>query len=347
MGGKALKNIQAIILNKNEFYELQNEVLKKLTSLTKDVIPIKSYFNKKDFGDLDILISKPKPDYKDLKKFLETEFNSKEIVNNSNIVSFEYNNFQIDLIFENKENLEIAEFYFSYNDLNNMIGKTAYSFGLKFGFTGLYYPIRTKHGNLYDEILLTNEPKRIYEFLEYDYERYSNGFNELEDIFEYVVSGKYFNPMKYLKEYEDKSLIDRTRTKKRKTYIEFIIWLENYIIQNKNRIYFEFNDDKFSYVEFIEKSFPKSELKEKIKDFKKNQEIQEEVNKKFNGKIVMNLITGLIGKELGEFIINFKDLISRENNSNFEEAVINHSEEEIKEKMLNYWNNNAKKNKSV
>lgn len=339
MGGKALKKIESIRINQKEFYKLQNEVIEKLRLINKDAIPIKSYFNKKDFGDLDILISTPKPDYKDLKKFLETEFNSKEIVNNSNIISFEFKNFQVDLIFEEQENLEIAEFYFSYNDLNNFIGKIAYSFGLKFGFTGLYYPIRTKHGNLSDEILLTKSPKKIYDFLEYDFERYLKGFNELEDIFDYIVSSKYFNPDKYLKEDSEQSLIDRKRGKKRKTYIQFINWLELYVLKNQDKIYFEFNNDKSYYLDIIENFFPESNLKEKIKDFEKNQEIQEEINKKFNGKVVMNLIPNLIGKELGEFIINFKNIISKENNKIFEDAIINYSEKEIREKILFYWNN--------
>lgn len=337
MGGKALKTLQSIRLNQNEFYTLQSEVLEKLKSLNREILPIKSYLNKKDFGDLDILVAKPKPDFKELKNFLELEFNSKEVVNNNSIVSFEFKNFQVDLIFESLENIEIAEFYFSYNDLNNLIGKIAHAFGLKFGFTGLYYPLRTKHGNLSEEVLLTKNPQRIYSFLKYDFNTYLKGFYELEDIFSFVSSSYYFNPNKYLTEKEDKSAIDKTREKKRKTYIQFLAWLENNIKKEKN--YFEFNSNKEVYLDFIANYFSEVDLPSKIKNFKKEQALQEEVTRKFNGKVVMSLIPSLNGKELGEFIINFKNIVSKESKKSFEEIIINYDENEINQKILAFWNN--------
>lgn len=332
MGGKALKKTNSIRLTQKEFFEVQNIAIEKLKDQFEIVIPIKAYKNKLDFGDLDILVSKPKPEYKILKEFLEKEFNTKEIVNNGSIVSFEYNNFQIDLIFETKENLNIAEFYFSYNDLNNIIGKIAYSFGLKFGFDGLYYPLRTEHGNLSEEVLLTKNPEEIYNFLDYDYKSYLKGFDSLEAIFEFVISSKYFSSDKYLKSYEELSTVDKTRIKKRKTYNEFILWLEKVKPQNN----FNFNEDKTTYIDFIANFFPNSNLKEKINEFKNKQNQLEEISTKFNGKIIMSLYPNLNGKELGEFIIEFKKYLSKEN-SIFEDIIYKLSANEIEEKIKVFY----------
>lgn len=333
MGGKALKKVDLVRLNKEDFFKFQGELLSKLQVLNRKVIPIKAYKNKPDFGDIDILISKPKIEFEELKTFLTNTFNTKEIVKNGDIISFEFNNFQVDLIFEELENIEVAEFYYSYNDLNNLVGKIAYAFGLKFGFTGLYYPFRTEHGNLSKEILLTKNPKVIYDFLGYDYEIYQKGFDSLEDIFNFVITSPYFSPQLFIK--EDKSQIDKVRERKRKTYAEFLDWLEIYLQNNENNFY-SFDSNKEVYINKISDYFPESNIIDEIKEFKILQEKLKIVSEKFNGKLVMELRPELSGKTLGEFIINFKKHVSNKYNKEFEDLIVEFSKEDIIEEILLY-----------
>lgn len=336
MGGKALKNVDLIRLSKDDFYIFQDELIKKLEKLEKLIIPIKAYKNKEDFGDIDILISKPKLEFEELKSFLIQNFNTKEIVKNGDIISFEYKNFQVDLIFEEIENIEIAEFYYSYNDLNNLTGKIAYAFGLKFGFTGLYYPLRTEHGNISKEILLTKQPNIIYEFLGYDFKIYQNGFNSLEDIFNFVVSSPFFSPQIFIK--DEKSQIDKVRERKRKTYASFLDWLEIYL-KNNTKDFYTFNEDKKQYLNKISDYFPQANLIKEIEHFEIHQRKLKVVSEKFNGKIVMEMIPNLSGKDLGNFIVNFKKHISNKYLKDFETCIFEFSNEKVISEIKDFCEN--------
>ena len=93
MGGSALKKVQTRRLAREEYFRVQAKVMEMLKlpiesalqSMKKPdfyfsrFVPVRSYENKPDFGDMDILVSKPKPEYKDLEAFLKANFDTKQV----------------------------------------------------------------------------------------------------------------------------------------------------------------------------------------------------------------------------------------------------------------------------
>lgn len=302
MGGNALKSVTLRRVDREEMDVLLPLLKEKLLTYFSKVEPLKFYHNKMDFGDLDLIV--PLEECKsDLRQFI-LSLGAKEIYKNDTTYSFDYKNFQIDLIGTPQKNWVTAQFYFSYNDLNNLVGRIAHKFGLKFGHEGLHYPIREESGDLVHRIEISKDPKKIYEFLGLDYNRYLKGFNEVNEIFDFVVSSPYFNYKIF--DYDQLNHTNRTRNRKRKNYAGFLEYLE--INNIKKEYYFEENKD--IYLSKIDEFFPESSLLSTLDRVREEFKKRKDLSNKFNGEIIMNLI-GLKGKELGQFIDKFKK--SKEN----------------------------------
>lgn len=93
--------------------------------------------NKDSFGYLDVLyLCDSKINTRELVTNL---FNPTEIVTNGDVMSFDYDNFQIDFIVCNTcETLNSSQFYFSNSDLWAIIGRIVNYYGIKFGHYGLW-----------------------------------------------------------------------------------------------------------------------------------------------------------------------------------------------------------------
>src|SRR5690606_28271328 len=135
---------------------------------------IKSYSDKTDYGDMDILI-----EYED-----EEDFNIKlsniilsllpqEISNNNKVVSMNYDDLQVDFIFVPKENYDICYHFFAFNDLGGFMGKIARSMKLKYGQNGLEFTIfSTDKSRKLETVNISKDPKEIIEFLGFDYYKF-------------------------------------------------------------------------------------------------------------------------------------------------------------------------------
>jgi len=314
MGGNALKNTKIIRLPQKEFFETQKRVIQKI----KTVFPfarieaIPAYSEKKTFGDLDILITdKDIHTYKQshfkeeginpLDELTHKLFNSTETFENNTVFSFDYRKnaeteygFQIDLIYTQNDYFDFTKNYFSYNDLGNLIGRVAAGMGLKFGHLGLTYDV--KDGNNHFAVLeISRDFNKSLEFLGFSSERYHQGFKNLSEIFEYVVSSKYYNYDLY--KLENSSYAERVRERKRPTYRAFIQFSKN--LSQIKKANFVFPEDKKDWLPEIFNSFEGSEAAyNKAWYFKTN---RENAKKIFNGRNIGN-ITGLENKYLGHFM---------------------------------------------
>lgn len=325
MGGNAITN--AIRLDKDKFEQYTEWVMPRIQSMYKKAKPLKYYRNKQDFGDLDILVTERYCTQEDLIAFLkEGALQSKQVVNNNGDLSFEFRGFQVDLVKVPAECFDAAYFYYSYNDLNNLVGRMAHKLGLKFGWDGLYLPFRSilgpEHTHVTDKVLLTRDPRKIYEFLYLDYDRYLKGFDDLEDIFKFVVSSPYFN--KEIFSYENMNHINRLRNRKRKTYQMFLDWLEahsntvpdelaNVPVEEIGSVArkitfnaFQYNKIKFVYFDMIAAAFPEADLHNKLVEFHAKHAVIKQVKEKFNGNLVMSWIPSLTGEMLGKFMAWYK-----------------------------------------
>ena len=195
---------------------------------------------------------------------------------------------------------------------------------LKYGHDGLYLTVYL-NSNRKENIFISDDNNKIFEFLGFDYNRYLKGFDTLEEIFDYIIDSKYFDSEMF--DLENLNQKDRKRNRKRKTYNQFIEYIK---VNNINKRY-EFKH-KNEYIEDVDKFFTESKLIEKLEDLRIKDSINQETNKKFNGKLVMKKYPDLKGKELGhimsEFMKSFDD---------FKDYAINHTSEQIMEQFDEFY----------
>lgn len=116
MGGNALKNTTTRRYAADEYFAVAEEVMQKLIDnigvVQADVI--EAYRTKESFGDADILYSTAPGQgihVADIQRF----FNPNEIVKNGDVISFDYKELQIDLIYSPADCYDYAINNIQYN----------------------------------------------------------------------------------------------------------------------------------------------------------------------------------------------------------------------------------------
>lgn len=333
MGGNCLKHygVNTVRLNREEYLELEKELFDKIREAGVEIHKLPFYRKKETFGDLDAVV-KFDPSI-NLREIIQNQFAPRKISVNDGVFTFDYQNFQCDLICRKESDLPCVIHYLSWNDLNNLVGRTAHHMGLNHGWQGLRFPIRQKlfeenvndsSDHVIETLVLSRDPKEIMEFLGYDYEIYLRGFDTLEEIFLYAVSTPYFCGKNF--RLENLNHQNRTRNRKRTVFMEFLKWLEANPEYDK-----EFNfGRKRDWIDTIDKKWPiKNRIEEVREEFLNNKEL----SAKFNGRHVMEL-TPLRGKELGSILGNY-----RNSKTNWKEFVENNSSENIKIDFMSYYDN--------
>lgn len=280
--------------SKEEYNKLLLEISSLLKPLNVKFEVIQSYRNKDSFGDMDIIIGNRG---RETIRFL---FRDYPLSSNGHIDSYKFRDFQIDLIFIPLEDFETNYLYYCYSDFGNIIGRCFHKTGFKYGHLGLSFIV--KDGDYqFKEIIVSKDHKKILEFLDYDYERFCQGFDTLEDIFRYAISTPYFNKEIYL--LHNRNHTSRTRDRKRQTYRDFLVWIEKQTDCNKYP--WPSFDERGGYkenLEWLEKAFIQFPGFEKEYHEVKKEFLDHLYFKSmFNGELVKTL-TGLEGKRLGEFI---------------------------------------------
>jgi hypothetical protein len=303
MGGNALKNCVVRRYLDKEYKQIDMDTRYSLRLLfpKSRVLSVLAYKNKENFGDLDILLcSENLPS--DWVETVVKWFKPKEYVKNGNVLSFEHRQFQVDLIVTKPEELMTSYCYFAYNDLGNLLGRLANSIGLKLGHDGLSYIWKCDTYEFHKEVISTDW-EEICKLLDVDYVVYQQGFDTLEDIFKFVVKSCFFHSETFL--LENRNNYARTRDKKRKTYQEFLKYIEGCEHTNLQRVHQiarELSGKKvfLAYIFNNVKGF-----KETYTRVNAEWEKQTEFKKRFNGDLVKSW-TGLDGKALGEFMLFMK-----------------------------------------
>jgi hypothetical protein len=236
----------------------------------------------------------------DLKQYIVRTFNPKELVKNGAVNSFEYKEFQIDLICVPRKNFQTSVDYFAWNDLGNLMGRVSHKLGFKLGHEGLSMTFRDGDYQ-YAEVSVSRDARQIFAFLDYDYERFLDGFDTVEEIFNFASSSKYFN--KEIYSLDNRNHASRVRDRKRKTYNEFLTWVEvteglpaypwAQMKEQGGRQY----KDEFLRLAFDH--FPG--FKEQHDKVQHNFNVWKQVKAAFNGSLVREW-TGLQDRELGEFM---------------------------------------------
>lgn len=329
MGGSAL-TVSSCRLNKEEY----EDVAKKLGDSFLWGEVIKSYEDKSSFGDLDFLY----PigwGYEDsgyvATRLMESGFHLPvPFVKNSDITSYGISThkgvFQVDFVGVPEESFSFAYNYFAYNDLGNLLGRVARRIGLKLGHNGLWFIQYAPENDTVKlaEHLLTADWDEAIEHLGYEVERYHKGFKSLPDIFDFVMSSRFYDFNKF--DLTQRNYKARVRDAKRPNYRAFLEYANAHPCEYKI-------DTVEHYRTYSFGRFPK--LYEDYFDVLDKHQEHLKFKLKYNGKIVSS-ITGLKGKELGKFMTSL-DL------GNSKHWVIGATQKQIEEyvmaRFLEDWKN--------
>lgn len=317
MGGNALK-IKTRRHTKQEvldYYKLVDEFLK--TQNVQYTIT-KSYESKETFGDMDVLIASA---YSDVwkNKILE-HFKPEEYTKGDSVVSFNLGELQTDFIFTGIEKYEMSKIYYDFNIIGACMGMIANKIRLKFSNNGLSLTIHSADKTyIVCDTNITKDIPTIFKLLDLDYSRYLQGFETLEDIFEFIMKSKYFCP---------RTLMDSTR-KYSSSIQKFQIYLKDKLgvdYPTKPKL------NKFELYEFYDKEFPEAKVMEKYNIGILKYETKKLISQKYRGTLIMEWV-GLKGKELGYHLNNFKS-----NFADFNAYALSNSCQTIKTDFLTYYN---------
>ena len=325
MGGNAIKKVVISRIQSNNYLRIRNMILTilKFNDIITDYI-IETP-NKESYGDIDILyLSDVNNSLYNLLTINKICGDLKEIVNNGDVISipFELNNiyYQVDFIKCNYNNFYSSKFYYSYGDLGNIIGRLTSSFGLKFGHNGLWL-----NYSLYEKenitIHLTYDPKEICDFLGLDYIIYQNGFNNVDDIIDWIIKCRFFDKKVFL--FKNLNYEHRKKATNRPMYIKFLEYISRLNIDDnelKNEL--SIIELQKQCIEYFNKT---EELENKLNEFKKRKELKD----KFNGNDLINL--GIDPKLITVTILNFKEFVLNkyQNYNDFNVYLENETKEDI------------------
>ena len=303
MGGKALKSVITRRYQKQEYSKLVLEILPKIEELTNSIVAVpKEYVTKADFGDLDVLILND--GNLDLRKVAE-ELGANEIQNNGGAVySFDYKEFQIDLIPVTPSNWASAQFFYSYGDLGNCLGKITYNLTrfekdltLKFGWDGLKL-IYNPDGRKY-ELNISRNPTRIKQWFGMDLEKDKLGYNDPMDLIATLYDTQLFSSDAFV--WENMNSVNKHRNKKRPGFTAIVDAVEQ--MPEK-----EFHFSRIELLGDLSEFFGVN-IQGWINEMEADNAAALARAAKFNGKMIMEKYPHLQGKELGDAIKGFKEYI--------------------------------------
>lgn len=335
MGGNALKDFGTKRLPASSalkighlFCQTLIDAMPNQSSVPSPAI-IRSYREKEDFGDIDILIPQSLAQEVSPERIAQLVGDTTDLLQplafrrNGPITSYGYplesgGVFQVDLIVSPEYEFEFSVGYYAWNDAGNLIGRIAHKMGMKFGHDGLWLMMR-EGDNLFDEILVTRNFVEAIRYLGFDVDRWSKGFDTREDIYRFIVTGKYFDPEIFL--LGNRNHQARVRDAKRPTYTGFLKWIEQHQVPAN---FSAWPANKSEWLPNLFAAFPTAKL-----DYEKSLATlarRKQVNARFNGEKVA-AITGLSGKALGAHMAAFRNGFSSV--EAFEEFVLTAPEQQL------------------
>lgn len=288
----------------------------------------KPYKNKASYGDVDIILNSTAiPNHtigwqeKWLNPLLD-ELGNPPVKKVRNVISLNYMNFQVDFFMVGESKFETTYNFMCYNILGNLLGRIFHKYNLRYGEDGLVYILRGFNNHISKEIIVSRDLEIILGFIKLSYKRWQEGFDELEDIFKYVIDCRYFCSNSYNPDYFNV----QKRATERPDFNKFLDYLEI----NKIEKNYPFGKDKLKYLPEIDAYF-RSNLQEKVNAHLEQQKIALDISEKFNGKLIMELLN-IEGKELGLYIHSFKEWLG----DGFEKFVLTNDQNTINKTIFMY-----------
>jgi hypothetical protein len=127
LGGKALKETKTERKTTEQFYDIQSRLLPRLKEiLNSELYVLKFYHSKPDHGDMDILMKIDSNFTKSglvVRQEILEHMKPNQIVVNDGTTTFDFEEFQIDLIPVQENVWESTKFWMDYDPSSNLLGK--------------------------------------------------------------------------------------------------------------------------------------------------------------------------------------------------------------------------------
>lgn len=359
MGGNALNKVIASRINLKQYNIVKRDLEEKFGNFLQLEFTI-DVPSKIDFGDVDMLymvknITNENIINKfDIVQLIKKIYNPVEIVSNGPVCSFAYKlentnteedknyeedkYFQVDLI--NVEDLPMSRFYFSYGDLGGIIGRLTQHKSITYGSKGLWVnpnqetigkflsvnQINLQVGkdlivkSIVPNIILTNKPEKICEFIGLEWNKWLNGFSSKQEIFEWITKSPWFK-RDYFRALDCEH---RRRVNTRPMYQEFLKFIfadePNFSIEKGNSAKYTNSNLQIDALEHFDKV---NILKEEIIEIEKKLLRKE----KFSGKKFLEL--GIESKHIKKYFGDFNLYVVTKYKNNFEDWLDSNESDEI------------------
>jgi hypothetical protein len=359
MGGNALR-LKGLSPKRIQNSEMEKLIKHISTTLVKEkifkwILPAKSYDQKIDHGDLDLIGELSSKGNKTSPWHLEAQkaLDSKAIYWNKPVASLEFEGYQIDLTGRTSKEKALTHLDFShYSPLGNILGRLIRKTGAKWGINGLEYQIKEKdspESQVIKTLTLSNDINQILKFCGLNPKIWHEGFKTQEEIFEYACQSHLFN--KEIFKIENLNHTHRKRDRTRQDYHHWLLHITSPKIQNKTLWKIkeslpEYGERTKNFQALINQEFPKLKLLDQIHSTRKENEfIKSQKEEKFNGKLI-SAWTGQTGRELGDFIKGFKKSQGLDSPEELIHWIKPKDAKTIKMLVLDYQKSMEDKNKS-
>lgn len=342
MGGNALKEFSVKRLQGVDYDVASHHAERVINDIMaeygiKDVARLSpSWRNKTDHGDVDLIVPMALKEImshdkllSEMAKHFRCEVHGKSLDQICNVTAPhpKGGHYQLDLIFIREESLDFAQAFYSWGDVSTLLLRLAANLRVHIGPNGLSY--KAKNGKTtMGRVILTRDFETAITHMGLDYSRWRDGFDNLTQVYEWFTDCKYFSDPYFL--LEGMNMGTRKDVQKRPGYMGFLHWLKShpevnkkyqwthYVEQLPESLWVKFPEAKHAYDAFFD-------------EIQKNKDAQN----KFNGHLI-GATTGLSGKDLGNFITDFKKGYDK---STFQTYVINTSPDEINKAVIDHFQN--------
>jgi len=316
MGGGSLKNTNCIRLNKELYENIKLNIINKL-SIYNNFEAIIEAPEKETFGDLDLIYIEKEG--VDIKEIVNNLFSPNEVFGNDNLYSFSYkindsDYFQIDLI--KVSNINLAQFYYGYGGLGEIIGITLRNNNLVFGYDGIWVNYVNK------KLILLTDPEKICNFINLDYNKWKEGFKTKIDFYNWIIKCKYFNKDDF--DINTFNSIYLGKYKKRPYFKSFVDFVNKLEMEPHKKINYSVDD----YINMFHKGNNMETIDKQI--------YIERMHREKLSAQVFALYTE--PKNINKYKNNFKEYISK--NNDIDEWLINNNKEYISNQIKEYIINN-------
>jgi hypothetical protein len=137
MGGNALTDGLTRRMSKVEYDERASEVI-SLASMSEHFVSVEAtttYNEKATFGDCDVIYC-TLDDFLVSADIIESIYSPSEINCNGPVISFDFQEMQVDFIHSKKAEFRYCVSYHKFSDLGNLVGKLFHRHGLNMGIRG-------------------------------------------------------------------------------------------------------------------------------------------------------------------------------------------------------------------